>query len=392
MNAFRTLLTFLITIVAFGCTAAEVDVIPEEIGPPPTPQGKWVTIAKDIEGTHPALALDSKGTIYLSYADTAYQGATVKRYDGSAWHLVGMPGFTQIPVYETALAIDPTDTPVIAYTRVYNNHLGLTVSRFLAPTWEIVGYENFTDDPRVTARAPAVEIALALTTNGTPFVAYHYLHMEVRRFHNSGWQLLGANLSRAPANWTYLRVSDEGRPYIAFNDEERGVVILTVQNGRWQDLPIAGSTIGGYFSFALNNEGVPHVACGGGNIGLNKARLLRFVSNQWLPVGILGFSELDAEEAEVSFDMYDYPYVAYVDKAYNERISVAWYNGEVWDAIGEKGFTPSKPGARDRTGLRRRIAFVVKDDGTPVVAYKDENRTITVMMFQRDENEATTTP
>ncbi len=80
----------------------------------------------------------------------------------------------------------------------------------------------------------------------------------------------------------------------------------------------------------------------------------------WRNVGILGFSDGQADLISLAFDGSS-PYVAYQDAANGYSATVMKYDGENWVNVGETGFS---------AGQANYISLAL-DGSTPYVAYSD---------------------
>jgi hypothetical protein len=88
----------------------------------------------------------------------------VLRYYGTAWEVVGTPGFSADIVSDPTLALDAADVPYVAYTDAASDYKA-TVMRYNGTAWEVVGTPGFSAG---YANTPS----LALDAAGTPYVVY----------------------------------------------------------------------------------------------------------------------------------------------------------------------------------------------------------------------------
>ena len=104
---------------------------------------------------------------------------------------------------------------------------------------------------------------------------------------------------------------------------------------------------------------------------LNTVTTISFAQT-WTPVGAEGFSESEAFSQSIAF-IGETPYVAYMDRANDDKATVMKFTGEAWEAVGNAGFTPGKA---------RSLSFAVSET-TPYVAFSDEanGRKASVMKF-----------
>lgn len=92
----------------------------------------------------------------------------------------------------------------------------------------------------------------------------------------------------------------------------------------------------------------------------------------WVPVGAEGFSQGETFSQSIAFDG-ETPYVAYMDRAHDDKATVMKFNGEEWEMVGSAGFSPGKA---------QSICFAMSES-TPYVAFCDvaNERKASVMKF-----------
>ena len=102
-----------------------------------TPLGPYETNWPSASGAaYTCLALDASGHPFVAYADAAQNSrATVERWDGSSWQVVGAPGFTGDYATDLSLKIDASGHPVLAY---HDEHNGI-VQRWNGSSWQLDG-------------------------------------------------------------------------------------------------------------------------------------------------------------------------------------------------------------------------------------------------------------
>jgi len=119
---------------------ADVETAPTGWQPVGAP-GFWATNVFDTK-----LALDTSGTPYVAFRsyDQAANGykATVMRNNGTAWEVVGTPGFSAGGTQDPSLALDGAGTPYLAYSD-YSYSSKVTVMRYNGTEWQPVGAPGF---------------------------------------------------------------------------------------------------------------------------------------------------------------------------------------------------------------------------------------------------------
>ncbi len=118
--------------------------------------------------------------LYLDYGNS-YK-ATVMKYNGSAWVLVGSAGFSAGRADYTNLVFAPDGTPYVAYADRGNGGKA-TVMKFSGSSWAAVGSAFST--------AGAMYTSLAFAPDGTPYVAYSDSNSSykatVMKYNGSAW-------------------------------------------------------------------------------------------------------------------------------------------------------------------------------------------------------------
>jgi hypothetical protein len=88
---------------------------------------------------------------------------------------------------------------------------------------------------------------------------------------------------------------------------------------------------------------------------------------QWNPLGPTPFSPGQVNCTSLALGVNDTPYVAFLDKAHHDAVSVMKYNGSSWDSVGNLGFSNTVK------VVANEISLVLKVDqtGKPYVFYQD---------------------
>lgn len=156
---------------------------------------------------------------YVAYKDWSNSGKiTVKMHNGTNWVDVGTPGFSDGAVEYVNLFIY-SNTPYVAYMDVINGNK-ITVKKYDSGSWTNVGSQGFS--------LGRVEYISLYVYNGIPSVAARdsgYDDRAVVYKYNdiSGQWSLFAIVSDAVANYVSLFIdAAEGKPYVAFRDENQG--------------------------------------------------------------------------------------------------------------------------------------------------------------------------
>jgi hypothetical protein len=147
--------------------------------------------------------------LYAAYRDMAHgRKASVSRYNGGGWALVGSAAFSDDCVYNLSLASEPS--PWIAYDVGCVAGSGLTVRRLQGPNWLLVG----THEPQ--QQQPSLQVL-----DSTPYVAYVDNTRDGRvsiKTYDGGWKDVSyPGISKGTAKNLRL-LSDGGRLIVSFYD------------------------------------------------------------------------------------------------------------------------------------------------------------------------------
>ena len=90
-----------------------------------------------------SLAIDSSGTPYVAYQDSANSGkASMMKFNGTNWEQVGAAGFSAGAAHYNSLALDGSGTPYVAYRDVANGTKASVMKFVSNPT----GVNDIDDD------------------------------------------------------------------------------------------------------------------------------------------------------------------------------------------------------------------------------------------------------
>jgi hypothetical protein len=92
-----------------------------------------------VEASIVSSTIDSNGIPYVAYVDKAHSNhATVMKYNGTSWVVVGTPGFSDYEVVDTiSIAMDSNNMPVVAYSEKFSSQRA-TVKKFNGSSWNLV--------------------------------------------------------------------------------------------------------------------------------------------------------------------------------------------------------------------------------------------------------------
>lgn len=314
----------------------------------------------------PATAL-SEGlhSFYLQERDSAGNWSAVasKKLVLSTRKELGGIGITPDAAYEVSVAFSNDGVAPYLCFRDAANGDKATVMRFNGTSWDILGTAGFT-----SGRAYAPN--LAISSSGIPYVAYVDVDngekITVMSFNGGAWELVGVSgISQGRAYGPSLAFTKEGVAYVAYRDLANGrkASVLRFPGGHWEQVGTAGFTSVGasFVSLAITSGGVPHLAFCKDSLG-KQAIMMRFNGTNWVDFGSGTISSGSASSTSLLFSTSDVPYVSYVDEADNGKAAVKRLLNNVWENVGAPGFTP---------GAAFTLALALSRDDKPFVVFGD---------------------
>jgi hypothetical protein len=163
----------------------------------------------------PRLAVDSSGLPYVAYGVVGGSGVaspTLEHFDGSAWSVVGSPGFTPGTAELGNLAIDASDNLFYAFADGSQANSPISVMEYNGASWSYVG------SPGISAQG-TLYLSMALGASGHILVAYNDeangAKPTLLKWDGSAWSALGA-IDVAGAADTAVVATPAGLPLLLF--------------------------------------------------------------------------------------------------------------------------------------------------------------------------------
>lgn len=158
------------------------------------------------------LDFDSGDTPYLAYKDEANSGSlTVQTYTTAGWQLVGSEGFSPGAVNFPVIQLNGLDVPYVAFS--YDAEA--SVMRYNGTTWEIVGVQSFSES--ISVSMPWYT-SLTFGPSDIPYVAYAAQRVYVLGY-DGEWQPVGTlPLIDEYSDYTAMDIAADGTIYVAFTN------------------------------------------------------------------------------------------------------------------------------------------------------------------------------
>ena len=227
-----------------------------------------------------SMAIDKNNIPYVVYEslDSTLPGAIVMKFDGTNWVRLGT-GLTTGYANFTSIAIAPDGTPYIAFGD-FNNGNKATVYKYTGTTWTIVGVPDF-------STGAALYTSIAIDKNGTPYIAYQdqgILNMPatVMKFNGSSWETVGLpGFSAGSAGTTTIALDTFGNPYVSYSDgatANQQATVMKYNGSTWTIVGSAGFSAAavGFTPIAIDHNGTPYVACTDTTTGNGRIAVMKF--------------------------------------------------------------------------------------------------------------------
>ena len=330
------------------------------------------------QADYTSIAIDSYDTKYVAYADYAHgRKATVMKWDGANWVVVGTPGFSAGKIYNSNISlVINSDIPYLAYADDSNGYK-VTVMKFNGTSWVSVGSQGFSageiDGP-----------SLAFDSSNIPYVAYQDFTKNykatVMKLNGTNWVPVGTQgFSDGQAYFTSLVFDSNNNPTVAYSDYSYGykAVVKKFNGTNWVPVGAPGFSAGatGFLSLKKSYDNNLYLAYQDGANG-NKATVMKFNGTNWVPVGAPGFSTGATQFTSLAISYDNDLYVAYEDSADNHKVIVMKWDGIVWANTNSETFGFSE-------GQAYYISLVLDSNNNPYVAFQDftKNLKATVMKY-----------
>ncbi|ASV30988.1 T9SS type B sorting domain-containing protein [Maribacter cobaltidurans] len=328
------------------------------------------------------LKIDASGNVLVAYQDDDTDEVKVQRYDGTSWTQIGDAVSNGYPD-ELYLEIASDGSLYFSFS-AYDQNLNAdfiyvykldTVNQVWIP-YTTTGQGDDTRDTFMT-----------LSPSDVPYISYEANNeIRVDFFDGTQWVQVSGTV---PANNIYpdnprIAFSASGELYLSFEDdhdqdadtnERISVWKYDSINATWQSMGIgiSGSSTD-YPSLVFNPDGELTIAYSANS--LDSSAVVKFYDEQtgnWNTLGEVGFTGGEMDDVKTKFNSAGDLYAAYSDGLNDRKLSVMFYNigTELWEYLGEPGFTPTYAGAIDLEFNEQDQPYVLfRDEFSAIMVYK----------------------
>ncbi|RYD57340.1 MAG: T9SS type A sorting domain-containing protein [Sphingobacteriales bacterium] len=332
--------------------------------------GVWGDIGtSDFDSTGSVLdiAVDTNGLPYVVFTenDPPY-AASVRRYNGSNWVMVGSAGFTTGQVATAKIDFDRyRNIPYVGFTDMDRTDQAI-VMKFDGSDWILLG------DTGVSA-GMAGGTDLVVDPYGVPYFSYVETdstftrsYITVKKIDGTNWATVGTphfGWIDYSSTMPSIAVDSFGNVFVAYRDSTGGTNVKKFNGTGWT--PIGWSFTGNNsydIQLALDKAGTPYIVYVNGN-NLHRASVVKYNGSTWQTLG----SPLNASNTTIGYlsmqiDAAGNPYVGYTETNTSgvPKGTVKKFDGTSWAAVGTTQFT---------SGATYYSSIAVDKKGSPFFCY-----------------------
>ena len=216
-------------------------------------------------GGYTSIALDSSNNPHISYYDLTNGDLKYARWTGSAWSIQTVDNTGNVGEY-TSIAIDDNGRPHISYYDDSNKDL--KYSYWTGSAWSTETVDSTGHVGGFVSVTVGEYTSIAIDDNGRPHISYYgseqadwetyetYIKYAYRTGENWIIETVDSNYA---GSWTSVALDLSGYAHISYGG---GVAPLKYANwtGSAWSTETVDSTLGGYTSIAIDDNGRPHIS------------------------------------------------------------------------------------------------------------------------------------
>jgi hypothetical protein len=184
---------------------------------------KWISVGK--AGFTPnsigktSLAIAPDGTPYVAYANSdpnwgGQSDLVVQKFNGTTWEVLAKTSVHDA-IQDPSIAIAADGTVFVGF-RNDDNSSKATVMKYSGTAWSLVGGTTASTNAAYYPK-------MALSKNGTPYIAYLdgvTSTATVMKYNGSSWTAVSSNTA-TPNNYLDFAIAKDGTLYVGFQDYNR---------------------------------------------------------------------------------------------------------------------------------------------------------------------------
>lgn len=280
------------------------------------------------------------------------------------WTAVGGTGVSDSTADYVSLTIDKNNGNIFAgYMDAARSSRG-TMMEYSGASWAPVGTKGFTT---------GLAYDISTFSSYDQYFAYRdgsdSDKAKVMQYTAGAWNLLTGGAASTAGAYGMTIFYDSNFLYLAYRDAPvSGKATVKrysfLAPGSWLPVGSPGFTSGTASSLSLFvKDNVPYVAYVDWAYS-NKLSVMKydFIGLQWLQVGLPGFTSASVDNVSLQIADGPIPYVAFADAGASNKITVKMFDGANWQPVGSAGFS---------TGAASYISLFLDALGTPSAAFSD---------------------
>jgi hypothetical protein len=318
-----------------------------------------------------SIAVDANGIVYMNYGESLNMSTSyIRKFSGGTWTTLTTL-ITPITSYATenpAIAVDANNNLNVLYRNPTSGRATLT--RYNGSTWSIVGSAEFSDNG-------SSDLRLAIASNNTIYAAYSdYLTslVTVKYFDGTLWKTTPSTRAGGVSSLSFT-TDNASNPILFHNNWFQNAGLVKKYTGSsWEIIGAKGFSGNSLWSAygTLDTAGTAVVGFSAVNNG-NKPAVLKYANNNWTNYSSTSFTDTTVDGFGFKFSSKNEMYVCYHDKRLSNKITVKRFDGTDWDTIGAPGFAL----------VDEYTQFHLASDDTPYLLFQEPTNywRATVMKF-----------
>jgi hypothetical protein len=308
---------------------------------------------------------------YVVFKDSSNGKVFVKNFIGSNWLNVGgaVSDSTKAGACGAKISFGNTNNPYVCFQDL-NIANRVTVKKFDGTNWVVVGLPGFAPSSNAT------NLDIVVDGNDVPFIICDSVsNIRVYRYNGTAWVNLNVNKIGYEYGIAVNKINSQA--YVVYGDYTNANV--TSYNGAtWANVGNANFALGNvgifYLNIIVDKTGIPIVSMQDDN-GYERISSYKLISNIWTILGEQNFSKSRSYYLTQAITKNNFSVVAFTSGSFNGQGNVMGINSSNnWGFLGARGFLPTYNGFQ-------KHALVVDTNNYPMIAFSDKNnsRKVSVM-------------